>query len=94
MLLLSRIRIHGVSMEPSLLHGSYVLASAIPYLFSQPKPNDIVIAQLKNEKKYIIKRIGKVDQDIYFLVGDNSSNSLEVGWVERKQIMGKVIYLI
>lgn len=81
-------------MEPTLRFGSTILVSTIPYLFSKPKIGDIVLAQLKGEKKYIIKRISKVENQKYFLTGDNKEDSLDskqLGWFERKQILGEVI---
>lgn len=43
MLLLSRFKISGHSMEPTLLQGQTVLVSNIPYLLFKPKIGDIVL---------------------------------------------------
>ena len=78
-------------MAPTFREGDNVLVSSIPYFFSNPKVGDIVI--LKREK-YIIKRITKMRNGKFFLVGDNkkeSTDSRNFGWVSEKEILGKVI---
>lgn len=95
MLLLSRFTIHGHSMEPTVKNGESVLASGIPYLFSKPKINNIVV--FKKEGKAVIKRITKINGDKYFVTGDNEKDSLDsrkLGWIERREIIGKVMYKI
>jgi len=95
MLLLSRFTIYGHSMEPTIKNGETVLASSIPFLFSNPKVGDVVVFK-KNEKVFI-KRITKIDGEKYFVGGDNKKDSLDsrkIGLVERSGIAGKVILLI
>ncbi len=92
MLLISRFKIQGHSMENTLLDGASVLVSKIPYLFSKPKINDIVA--FREGGKVLIKRIFKIDKGSYFMRGDNKKDSLdsiEFGWVAEKEIVGKVI---
>lgn len=94
MLLLSRFIISGHSMEPNILQGQTVLASSIPYLFSKPKINDIVALRERKSGKVFIKRIVKVDGEKYFVSGDNKKDSMDskdFGWIERKEIVGRVI---
>ncbi len=96
MLLLFRFTIRGHSMEPTFRHGSRVLASSIPYIISPPKVGDIVIVKKKTETLFV-KRIQKVQKDRYFLIGDNPTDSLDsrqFGWVEKKDIIGKVIFAL
>lgn len=79
-------------MEPTLRNGTTVLVSSIPLLFSKPTVSDIVIFQQKGE--VFIKRVQKVEEDKYFLVGDNEYDSMDsrkIGWVTRNDIIGKVI---
>lgn len=76
-------------MTPTIKEGSEVLVSGVPYLFSKPKVGDAVAFRSLN--KVLIKRIKKVRSDHYLLEGDNMSDSLEVGWIDRKNILGKVI---
>lgn len=89
-------------MEPFLKNGQTVLASSIPFLFSKLKSGDIVVFKYKN--KVFIKRIAKVKPTFtkvsvgkYFLEGDNRKDSLDskkIGWIDRKDIIGKVVYKI
>lgn len=84
-------------MEPFIKNGQTVLASSIPYLFSKPKINDIVAFKEKNTGKIFIKRIIKNNGNKYFMKGDNKKDSVdsqEIGWVLRKEIVGKVIFKI
>lgn len=93
MLLFSHFKIHGHSMEPTIKNGESVLASNIPYVFLKPKVGDIVV--FKKEEKIFIKRIVKIDKDHYFVRGDDKKDSMDsrgFGWVERKEIVGKVVY--
>lgn len=76
-------------MEPTLKNGSEVLASSIPYIFSEPKVGDIVA--FKKDDKVFIKRIKKRKDDNYYLMGDNEKDSLKIGWISKKDIIGKVI---
>ena len=84
-------------MEPSILSGQSVLVSNIPYIFSKPKIGDIIA--FKKKEKIFIKRIAKInpsaDGNKYFALGDNRKDSLDsksFGWVDRKELVGKVIW--
>ncbi len=82
-------------MRPSYKNGEQVLAL---HFFKNLKINDVVV--LKNphknvKEKYIIKRIAKVSKEKYFVLGDNSRESTDsraFGWIEKKDIAGKVVY--
>ncbi len=81
-------------MEPFIKNNSLVLASGIPYLFKNPKVNDIVVFKDK-EGKILIKRITKNKKNTYFVAGDNKNDSLDsrkLGDISKSQIIGKVIY--
>lgn len=91
MLLLSRFVILGKSMEPAFFQNQTIIASSIPYIFSEPKIGDVVV--FKDEKVFL-KRIEKIKEGKYFLTGDNKKNSLDsrkIGWIVRQKILGKVI---
>lgn len=94
MLLISKFKIFGHSMEPTLKNNDVVLVSGIPYLFQNPLINDIV-AFRSNKKQVLIKRIKKIKNNKYFVYGDNSKDSYDsnkFGAINRQQIIGKLIY--
>lgn len=95
MLLFSLFVVQGHSMEPTLLQGQTVLASSITFLFSKPKIGDTIV--FKATDKVFIKRISKIDGERYFLLGDNKKDSFDsrkFGWINKRDILGKVIYKI
>ncbi|MBI2621150.1 MAG: S26 family signal peptidase [Candidatus Levybacteria bacterium] len=79
-------------MSPAFSENDNVLVSYIPFLFGKPKKGDIVVFE-KYHRLYI-KRIKKIKDEKYFLVGDNKKDSMDsrrFGSVTRKQIKGKII---
>ena len=87
---LKKFRIHGKSMNPSFTEGSFVLVWT---WFKDLREGDVVIA--RSQKRLIIKRIKKVKNRKYFLVGDNekeSTDSRSFGFVKKKDILGKVLF--
>src|SRR6266496_1965295 len=94
MLLLSKFKIKGHSMEPLLSSQDMVLASIFPYLFKNPRVNDIVVFEDK-KRSFLIKRITKIENNMFFVTGDNKADSLDsrnFGEISRSQILGKVVY--
>ncbi len=94
-MLLGKFKISGHSMEPFFLNNQTVLISSIPFLFSKPKNGEVVVFEHKN-KKYI-KRITKLSNNRYFLEGYNKKDSLDskkIGWIEGKNIIGKIVFKI
>ena len=94
MFLLSKFRISGHSMEPTIKNNQFILISKIPYFFSEPDVKEIVA--FKKNQKVLVKRIIKRTGNKYFLAGDNSKDSLDsrsFGFVSKNDILGKVIYL-
>ncbi len=94
MLFLSRFRIHGHSMQPTISPDQTVLVSGLPYLFIHPKTGDIIACADEESGKVLIKRITKITNDGYILSGDNISDSMDsrrLGVIKRKAILGKVI---
>ncbi|MEK7516936.1 MAG: S26 family signal peptidase [Patescibacteria group bacterium] len=95
MFFFSRFVIHGHSMEPTIKNGQTVLVSSIPYLFSKPKIGDIVA--FGKEGRVFIKRIARIENGKYFMRGDNSRDSIDsrqIGWIGKKEIVGRVIYYL
>lgn len=81
-------RVVGHSMEPTLKQGRVVIAS--PLLSAGER--DVVVARVDGRE--IIKRIKKIEDNKYFLVGDNPSHSRDsrrFGAVEESAILGRVI---
>lgn len=79
-------------MTPTFSEEDSVLVSSFPFLFIKPKKGNVVVFE-KYGRLYI-KRIGKIKEGKYFLVGDNkkdSQDSRRFGSVKREQIKGKVI---
>jgi len=93
MLLLTKFKVIGHSMEPVIKSGEVVLVSSIFYWFKNPKIGDIVA--LKDTGKILIKRITDISEGKYFLEGDNRKDSLDsrkFGLIAKQKILGKVIY--
>lgn len=80
-------------MAPEFSEDDSVLVSSIPLLFGKPKKGDVVVFEKFN--RTYIKRIGKIKDEKYFLMGDNkkdSQDSRRFGSVNREQIKGKVLF--
>ena len=77
-------------MQPTFREGSEVLVSSIPYFFNKPKAGEIVA--FKDLGKIMVKRIKKVKGDFFLLEGDNVSDSLKIGWMKKRDIIGKVVF--
>lgn len=88
-MLLRVFKISGHSMMPTLKPNDKVLVSSIPYYISPPKVGDIVV--FKYGKKFLIKKIAKIEKERYLVEGENKDDSLKIGKIERSDIVGKVI---
>ena len=87
-------------MRPTLKEEDSVLVSSIPYFFKKPKVGDIIILKkgLPRRKagRYIIKRITKRKGATFFVQGDNENESIDsrsFGWISKKEIVGKVVWI-
>jgi len=89
-MLLGKFKILGHSMAPKLKEGDTVLISSMPYLFLKPKAEDVVAFKYFN--KVLIKRIKKSKSNHYLMEGYNISDSLKIGWINKNDIIGIVIY--
>ena len=79
-------------MCPAFKSGDTVLVSKLPYFLNKPKIGDVIVLR---KKKFIIKRIAKIDQNKIFVIGDNikkSTDSRSFGWILKKESVGKVIF--
>lgn len=80
-------------MFPKFADNDSVLVSSIPFMFTKPKKGDVVV--FEKYGRHYIKRIKKIKDEKYFLVGDNkkdSQDSRRFGFVNRNQIKGKIIF--
>ncbi len=81
-------------MAPKLKPGDMVLVNKL----STPGVGDIVVLQNpENKKMFLIKKIQKIHDRKYFVLGENakfSTDSRHFGWVEKKGIIGKVFKTI
>lgn len=90
-MLLGKFKVSGHSMEPYIKSGQEIIVSSLPYLISDPKLEDVIA--FKEKQKFIVKRIKEIKNGKYKVLGDNKKDSKEFGWIERKRIIGKVIYI-
>lgn len=91
-MLLSVFRISGHSMEPTIKNGQKVLVSSVHFIFRQPRIGDIVA--FRSQGKVFVKRISIIEEDKHFLEGDNEKDSMDsrqFGWIQKDQIVGKVM---
>lgn len=96
-MLLSRFRVVGHSMIPSLLPGDEILISSIPFLFSSPKTSDVILIKDPTSEKRVIKRVARVKNNTYFVLGDNKTDSKDsnsYGWIPKKRVIGKMVLKI
>ena len=80
-------------MVPTFSNGDIILVSSFPYLFRKAKIGDIIL--LKRER-LMIKRITKNEGEKFFVEGDNkneSTDSRKFGWIERKDVLGKIVWV-
>lgn len=95
MFIIRQYNVYGSSMSPTLNPGDTVLVSPLPYTYSKPKVNDIVVCLDPRDKRVLIKRITKIVGTAFFISGDNpkeSTDSRTFGLISRRGIIGKVIY--
>lgn len=82
-------------MEPAYKSGDILFVNKFFYFFRNPQVSDIVVLKDPRDAKLILKRIAKIRDNTYFVLGDNeaeSTDSRHFGFINKKQIMGKVIY--
>ena len=82
-------QVRGRSMEPTLKPGRLLIAAKRFKL----KQGSLVIA--KSNGREIVKRVSDIKGSKLFIVGDNvshSSDSRTLGWFNRDQIVGKIIW--
>ncbi len=86
-----KYRIVGHSMKPTYLQNSVVIAWR---WFIKLHIDDIVICKDPRDGRLIMKRIAKIENNKYYVLGDNpkqSTDSRTFGWLEKENIVAKVI---
>lgn len=86
-------KVSGNSMRPYLVADDFVVVSC---LFVSIKPGDSIVASHPCYKR-IIKRVDQIcPHRGYWLSGENqeSVSSDRIGWINKKQVVGKVIFKI
>jgi signal peptidase I len=64
--------VSGNSMEPTLIHNEFVILSRVTYLFSDPKPGDIVAFPfIEDPSEFFIKRVIGLPGDVIDLQSFN-----------------------
>lgn len=92
---LVKLQIFGNSMLPSYKAGDMVLVNKLAYFLNNPKKGDIVVLADPRDKRFLLKRVAKIANKKYFVLGDNEKKSTDsrlFGWIKKEQIIGKVIY--
>ena len=82
-------------MEPKFKDGDHVLTVKIPFFIRNLKINDVIVFQKYG--KFFIKKISKITNGRYFVVGENIKDSLDsrkFGTINSQDILGKVIIKI
>ncbi len=82
-------------MSPTIQSGQIVLANRLSYLLKLPAIQDVVALKDPRDGKILIKRIVKIKNKKYFVMGDNKSESTDsraFGWITKKDIIGKVVH--
>lgn len=90
-------KIFGKSMYPVLRSEDRVLVNRLAYSFGSPKKGDIIAASDPLDGKTIIKRVIKIENNRYFVEGDNkkeSTDSMNFGLIDKDNIIGKVIFVL
>lgn len=80
-------------MLPAYIHRDEVLT--FPYFFSQPKIGDVIIFRQVVPPFVLCKRIVKIVNSKMWVEGDNKEKSIDsrnFGFIDRKNIIGKIIF--
>ncbi len=81
-------------MVPALKPGDYILVST---WFRCISTGNMVVFKYPKSGMLLVKRISRINGEEYYVLGDNlpkSQDSREFGWIERRDIIGKVILRI
>ena len=84
-------------MEPLFKAGDQVVINRLAYLFSPPKPGDIVAVRHPEKRDIILLKKIEIctPNNTYYVVGENKSDSEDscsFGKVGKNLIFGKVLF--
>ncbi len=85
---LSRFIVQGHSMLPVLKPGQNIL---VWHWFLMPKAGDLVVFQ--KEGRSIVKRVKEIEDKKLWVAGDNAGDSKDFGWLNRSEVLGKVVWI-
>ena len=80
-------------MAPAIRQRDEVVT--ISYFFSQPKVGDIIIFRQLVPPFVLCKRIVKIVNSKIWVEGDNKKKSIDsrnFGFIEKKNIIGKIVF--
>lgn len=77
-------------MEPVMKNGSFFIASSLPFLIGKLKKGDVIVFEVRGET--IVKKIVKIENDKYYIEGENKADSLDFPAIKRNEIRGKLIF--
>lgn len=89
-------RVEGESMFPAIQPKSLLVVSKLVYVVKKPKVGDIVVVKRSNDRSRMVKRIARIYDSTYYILGDNkkkSTDSRHFGVVALSEIIGKVVYV-
>ncbi|MBP7832457.1 MAG: S26 family signal peptidase [Candidatus Levybacteria bacterium] len=81
-------KVSGHSMMPYLSPTDSVLV----FTFLKIKKGNVIV--FKHHSKNMIKRVSKLEGNNVYVEGDNTNDSLDVGKISKRDIIGKVVFKI
>lgn len=85
------VYVTGKSMEPTLVEGQLLSCNKSRKAIRNIKIGDIIVC--KHDSKLIIKRVTRLFEKAYFVVGDNKAHSTDsraYGAISRKDVIGVI----
>jgi nickel-type superoxide dismutase maturation protease len=82
-------------MLPKYKQNQKILVFTFSYFFSSVTVGNVIVLHHPVTNQKIIKRITDLQHSKAYVLGDNkseSSDSRSFGWIDKKNIIGKVIY--
>lgn len=85
------VYVTGRSMEPTLVEGDYLSCNTSRKAIRNIKVGDIIV--FKRPDRFVIKRVTKLFEKAYFVIGDNKAHSTDsrvYGAISQKDVIGVV----